>query len=55
MLVKVMLVLDLDEEEYHVPVDGGVEDEIKEALQEYIYDIDGITIKNIRIVTEEYS
>ena len=53
MIVKVMLVLHLDEDDYPVPIDGNVDEEIKDALQEFIYDIDGITTKNIRIVTED--
>jgi hypothetical protein len=52
MLVKVLLTLEIDEEEYHMPVDGFVDDEIHEALHEFIYDIDGIDIKHIKIVSE---
>ncbi len=52
MKVKVFLSLDLDEEEYPVPVDGFVDEEIREALHEFIYDIDGMHIETIRIITE---
>jgi len=52
MLVKVLLTLKIDEEEYHMPVDGFVDDEIHEALHAFIYDIDGIEIKHIKIVSE---
>ena len=52
MLVKVFLTLEVDEEEYPMPADGFVDNEINEALHEFIYDIDGIEIKHIKIVSE---
>lgn len=52
MLVKVFLTLDIDEEEYQVPVDGFIDDEITEALREFVYDIDGMDIKSIKILSE---
>ena len=52
MIVKVFLTLDIDEDEYQMPVDGLLDDEIRDALQEYIYDIDGMSIKSIKIITE---
>jgi hypothetical protein len=44
--------LNIDKEEYAIPTDGRVDEEINEALNEFIYDIDGITIETIRIVSE---
>jgi len=52
MLVKVFLSLEIDEEEYQMPVDNVINDEIREALQEFIYDVDGMTIKSIRTIAE---
>ena len=52
MLVKVFLTLELDEEEYQMPVDGFIDDEITEALHEFVYDIDGMGIKHIKNVSE---
>jgi len=52
MIVKVFLTLEIDEEEYPVPVDGFIDEEVSQALQEYIYDIDGMSIKTIKIITE---
>ena len=52
MRVKVFLGLNLDEDEYTIPVDGFVDQEIREALHEFIYDIDGMKIETIRILTE---
>ena len=52
MIVKVFLTLNIDEDEYPVPVDGDVDEEISQSLQEFIYDIDGMPIKAIKIITE---
>lgn len=52
MLVKVFLTLEIDEEEYQMPVDGFIDDEVNEALHEFVYDIDGMDIKHIKIVSE---
>ena len=53
MQIKVFLTLNIDEDEYPVPVDGSMREEINETLQEFIYDIDGMTIKTINIITGE--
>jgi hypothetical protein len=47
-----MLTLDIDEEEYPIPADGKVGEEIEASVTEYIYDIGGVTIKNIRTIQE---
>ena len=52
MKIKVYLSLSLDEEDYPIPVDGFVNEEINEAMHEFIYDIDGMTIETIRIISE---
>ena len=51
-VVKVQLTLDLDKDEYPVPADGDPSEELQEALEEFIYDIDGLKVKNIRITLE---
>jgi hypothetical protein len=53
MIVKLYLTLNLDKDEYPVPADGDVTEEIQHALDEFIYDIDGLKIKNIRITLED--
>ena len=53
MVVKLYLTLDLDKDEYPVPADGDPSEEIQQALEEFIYDIDGLKIKNIRITLED--
>ena len=52
MVVKVYLTLDLDKDEYPVPADGDPSEEIHQALEEFIYDIDGLKVKHIKITTE---
>lgn len=52
MRVKMFITLDIDEEDYPIPADGRVGEEIEDGIQEYFYDIDGATIKHIRTVTE---
>ena len=52
MRVKVFLVLDIDDEEYPVPADGMVNEEIEQSLEQHIYDIDGIKIHLIKTITE---
>jgi hypothetical protein len=53
MKARVLISLDIDEEDYPVPVDGSVKEEINEAIYAYIYDIDGISITKMRITTDE--
>jgi hypothetical protein len=52
MRVKVFITIDIDEEDYPVPADGQVGEELEDGIQEYFYDIDGATIKTIRTITE---
>ena len=52
MRVKVFITIDVDEEDYPVPADGRVGEELEDGIQEYFYDIDGATIKTIRTITE---
>tara|TARA_R100000541_G_scaffold54680_1_gene63269 strand:- start:177 stop:338 length:162 start_codon:yes stop_codon:yes gene_type:complete len=50
--VKAFLTLEIDPEEYPIPADENVAIEIKEAIEEYFYDIDGTKIKNIKVIME---
>ena len=49
---KMFITIDVDEEDYPVPADGQVGEELEDGIQEYFYDIDGATIKTIRTITE---
>ena len=50
--VKMFITLDIDEEEYPIPADGRVGEEIEDGIREYFYDVDGADIKTIRTITE---
>ena len=50
--VKIYVSLEIDPEEYIVPSDGMVTDEIEDAMQDLIHYIGGFSIKNIRITQE---
>ena len=52
MVVKIFLTLDLDEEDYPIPADGDPSEEIQEAVEEFVHDIDGLKIKNIKVILE---
>jgi len=52
MIVKILMTLNIDTEEYPMPVDGYVSDEIEESLREHFYDIDGMVINRINVIQE---
>ena len=52
MVVKIYITLNVDKDDYPVPADGDPSEEIQQALEEFIYDIDGLKVKNIRITLE---
>ena len=47
-----MLTLDVDEDEYPIPADENVAEEIETSITEFIYDIGGVKIKNMRTIQE---
>ena len=51
--VKVLMTLEIDPEDYPVPSDGRVSDEIEEYVKETFYEIEGVKIKNMKLVSEE--
>tara|TARA_R100001126_G_scaffold91789_1_gene61458 strand:- start:563 stop:715 length:153 start_codon:yes stop_codon:yes gene_type:complete len=44
--------LEVDHEEYTIPSDGNVTEEFKDSLEEYLHEISGVKIKNLRITQE---
>lgn len=52
MKVKVYVSLDIDLTEYNGPIDEAISEDIQDKLLEYLYDIEGIKVKNIRTTTE---
>jgi hypothetical protein len=51
--VKVLMTLEIDPEDYPVPSDGRVSDEIEEYVKETFYEIEGVKIKNMKLVSED--
>ena len=52
MRVKMFVSLDIDEEEYPIPSDGRVDEELEDAFLDLIHDIEGVTVKSISAVME---
>ena len=50
--VKLFITIEVDEEEYPIPADGQVGEELEDGIREYFYDIDGAEIKNMKTITE---
>jgi hypothetical protein len=50
--VKLFITIDVDEEEYPIPADGQVGEELEDGIREYLYDVDGADIKTIRTIME---
>tara|TARA_Y100001938_G_C7968342_1_gene368039 strand:+ start:215 stop:376 length:162 start_codon:yes stop_codon:yes gene_type:complete len=50
--VKLFITIDVDEEDYPIPADGRVGEEIEDGIREYFYDVEGADIKTIRTITE---
>ena len=44
--------VEIDEEEYPIPADGRVDEELEDAFLDLMHDIEGITVKSIRAVME---
>jgi hypothetical protein len=53
MRVKIMMTLLIDPEDYAVPADGKVDEEMEEYINETFHEIEGVKVKSIKIVTEE--
>ena len=52
MRVKVFITLDIDPEEYPVPADENVAQDIQESIEEYFYEVEGANIRNIKSIME---
>ena len=50
--VKLFITIDVDEEDYPIPADGKVGEEIEDGIREYFYDVEGADINSIRTITE---
>ena len=52
MRVKMFISVEIDEEEYPIPADGRVDEELEDAFLDLMHDIEGVTVKSIRAVME---
>ena len=50
--VKMFITIEIDEEEYPIPADGQVGEELEDGIRDYFYDIDGAEIKTMKTITE---
>jgi len=53
MRVKILLTIDLDEDDYPMPVDGMVVEEVEETLRNLIHDVDGMDVRAMKIIVED--
>tara|TARA_E500000331_G_C17268315_1_gene717995 strand:+ start:3004 stop:3168 length:165 start_codon:yes stop_codon:yes gene_type:complete len=53
MQVRVMMILEIDPEDYPVPVDESLEDEIYDLINDTIYDTDGVKISKIKVIQDD--
>ena len=51
--VKIMMTVSVDPEEYTIPADVMVSEEIEEYIREAFNEIEGVEIKNMKLVSEE--
>ena len=47
--VKVYMDIKIDPDEYAIPSDGDVTEDIAEALREYVHEINGMHVVNSRV------
>ena len=52
MRVKLYVTLDIDTEEYPVPADENVAQDIQDNIEEYFYELEGVNIRNIKATME---
>tara|TARA_R100000458_G_C8101306_1_gene127864 strand:- start:67 stop:228 length:162 start_codon:yes stop_codon:yes gene_type:complete len=50
--VKIMLTLTVDPEDYPVASDGDVTEDFEDYISELIHDLEGVKIKNIKVLME---
>jgi len=50
---KIYITLGIDTEEYPVPSDDKLEDDVRDQIESFIYDIDGLHLNQIKIIIGE--
>jgi len=47
------MVLSVDEEEYHIPSDGRLGEEIEDYIKDLIHEVDGLKITSMKLISED--
>tara|TARA_R110002020_G_scaffold4096_4_gene18049 strand:- start:270 stop:437 length:168 start_codon:yes stop_codon:yes gene_type:complete len=50
--LKMMVVLEVDAEEYPIPSDGNIAEEFEDTMQDLLHDVYGVEIKKIKVIQE---
>tara|TARA_R110002020_G_scaffold176279_8_gene368465 strand:- start:187 stop:372 length:186 start_codon:yes stop_codon:yes gene_type:complete len=48
--VKAVVSLEIDPEEYRIPADGYVAEDIEESMLQHFFDIDGVEVVNLKVL-----
>tara|TARA_R100000805_G_C3554599_1_gene65340 strand:+ start:176 stop:343 length:168 start_codon:yes stop_codon:yes gene_type:complete len=51
--VKLNITLQIDPEEYPVPADGNVGEEIQDYIKDTLHDLEGVQIRHMKTISEE--
>ena len=51
--VKLNITLQIDPEEYPVPADGNVGEEIQDYIKDTLHDLEGVQIRYMKTISEE--
>ncbi len=51
--IRVNITVQVDDDEYAMPSDGDVAQEFEDNIRDFIYEIEGVKLKTIRVTSEE--
>ena len=51
--IRVNIIVQVDDDEYIMPSDGDIAQEFEDNIRDFIYEIDGVKLKTIRVTSEE--
>ncbi len=50
--VRMWLKLEIDPDDYLIPSDGDITEELEDGVREYLHDINGVVIKTMKVTQE---
>ena len=50
---KIFIGVSIDPDDYPIPSDGNIAEELEDAVKEYFHEIDGIRIQMVKITQQE--